>query len=868
MRPAYTRILPYCLVVWVALVAAAPPVIAAPDRIGVYFDEQAETAGLSVAPMVPFSAYVIITEPSLAAFDRITFGYQLRVPTGDEVRVFRVLNNVFPDAVDSGNNGSALVGDYDLRFPTPLPTSSATVVATWQYLLLGVVEGEFYLGPATTDPGADGLPDYGFEGDQVALQVSSGATDIPVADINQGDDIVPIVFSCGYFEPTDEPAAPDAWDDVQVQLAYLRFGPGSVCPEPDLVELHYRYQVDGAPTALTTVAMTAERLGSGYQFTATIPGRPDATAREYYITGYDPQTDEIVRRPLGSVPGEDGDYVTIANSGLAWPDVATAAVATFGNTVAAAWGDYDNDGDEDLLLVNSSQDLPDAVLRNDGGNSFATTNVMPLTALGSGTAATWADFDNDGDLDVFVANEERNRLWRMENGQLAEVTGGPLDVVATTTAAEWVDVDHDGWLELSIANRGRPNQLIHTRYGFFDIMPNSLAFAGLSVGMGWCDFDRDSAPDLLLVTEGSTQHLFRQGAPLHFTDTPLMTPDAGRGCSWADFDNDGDFDVFITLWNQPDVLLENRGEAGFVALSGTGLESAGPSQGAAWGDFDNDGYLDLYVAENGTGNGLYHNDGGSGTFTPLAIPGWAGVEHSIAATWCDTDNDGDLDLFVGNDGETNHLYRNDRPVGDNWLQVKVSGHPGGLQSNRAAIGAIIQIEAGGQTMWRQVATSSGYASQAPLVQHFGLGTATVADRVTVYWPYAYFGGLHHASVVEDVAANQKIEIVEDVIGVSGAPEAEVPVSRPMLRGCVPNPFNPQTVISFALPGRQAVELAIFDLAGRQVRTIVAGEVLEAGEHKRSWDGRDDGGRSVAAGVYLVRVRSGSVAESQRVTLVK
>jgi len=205
------------------------------------------------------------------------------------------------------------------------------------------------------------------------------------------------------------------------------------------------------------------------------------------------------------------------------------------------------------------------------------------------------------------------------------------------------------------------------------------------------------------------------------------------------------------------------------------------------------------------------------------------------------DGDGDLDLYCSSYFDRpNKLYRNDTPPGNHWLEIALEG----TVSPRTPIGARVTVESGGHAQHRELLANCGYRSQGPLSVHFGLGASNTADLVRVRWPS---GAVTETTLV---AADQRVTIGEaSVVAVGDRPV----VATPPVAG--PNPTAGVARIAFTLaaPGTRGVQ--IVDAQGRRVRTLAPAARLEAGRHVRTWDGRDDVGRPVPEGLYLVVLSS-------------
>jgi hypothetical protein len=396
-----------------------------------------------------------------------------------------------------------------------------------------------------------------------------------------------------------------------------------------------------------------------------------------------------------------------------------------------SWGDYDNDGNIDLLLAgndfNAKKGGGAALFRNNGDGTFTRQrNAGPfVTDTLYAQSAPWADYNRDGFLDLIAASggtynpTYQNALYRNQrNGTFTKVTEGPIvtDKAVSTELAVWGDYDGDGY----------PDPLI-TDFGAGRI----LLYHNLGSGR----FER--------VTNNAIGSY--RGIP--------GTLQTALGPAWADYDNDGELDLFMSCYNAPSRLFHNEGQGEFTSLL---LGDTGAQTGsAAWGDYDNDGYLDLFIPR-GQGtrqvNLLYHNNR-DGTFTPIqqgSLVSEAG--ESMAGIWGDYDNDGFLDLFVSRVVTPPNLLYHNNGNGNGWLQVKLNG----TASNRSAIGAKVRVQA---RIWTKTFSqmreiSGGNRAQDDLRAHFGLGDATKATTLRIEWPS---GAVQEFA---NVAKNQSLTVWE------------------------------------------------------------------------------------------------------------
>ncbi|HSN55193.1 MAG TPA: CRTAC1 family protein [Candidatus Sulfomarinibacteraceae bacterium] len=485
----------------------------------------------------------------------------------------------------------------------------------------------------------------------------------------------------------------------------------------------------------------------------------------------------------GRVPGRVDRVETSFHAIEGWHAVTDAA-----STGGVSFVDYDDDGDLDLFVSNgydvSADDpepYPNRVYENRAGD-LVMARESPLTGDGGfSSGSTWGDYDNDGWSDVFVANQrdQDNLLYRnLGGGGFERVTDQPPAAGGGQSyAASWVDVDNDGLLDLYVANGGMSHQGENFLYrnlghgGFARITEGALvAEQGATCGISWADYDGDGDQDVFVCDltgeRTGTGGLFRNEGGWQFTRVgPDAVPISGimaTAAAWGDADNDGDLDLYVaSAYGLANVLLRNIGGGAFERVAeGDAVLDGGHSYAANWADFDNDGDLDLVVANWGAAPVLYANDG-SGRLDRAPGSGLGStVEYGATVAWGDLDGDGFLDIALGNwpnvrgPGERNRLYRNHGGSGS-WVLVDLRGST----SNRSAVGARVEVTAriGGTTTTqvREVSTHAGFRSQNDLRQHVGLGDAGVADGIVVRWPSGRISSLR------DVPVNGIVTIRED-----------------------------------------------------------------------------------------------------------
>ena len=487
--------------------------------------------------------------------------------------------------------------------------------------------------------------------------------------------------------------------------------------------------------------------------------------------------------------------------------------------------DYDGDGDLDVFLVQGGpleDSAPSAargrtpsrsaptdppahrIFRNDlrvaadGSRRLQFTDVTARAGIGRrayGMGAAVGDYDNDGDLDLFVTAFGPETLYRNNgDGTFTDVTAdaGVSDALWSTSAA-FIDYDRDGDLDLFVANyidftiagnkrcadsvgardycgprayHPVPDRLYRNENnGRFTDVTEAAGISradGAGLGVTTGDYNSDGWPDLYVANDATPNQLWINQRDGTFADEGLLSgaalsaagnPEGSMGIASGDVDADGDEDLFVTnLVGETSVLYVNDGRGHFEdARTRWGLAqptAAFTGFGTDWFDYDNDGWLDLFVANGAVNtieaqrgqplpfrmkNQLFRNSGG-GRFeetSAAAGPAFARAEIGRGAAFGDIDNDGDVDIVATNNGGPARLLLNQTGARNHWLQIRLEQQP----ANRFGIGAWIGVERSGKpTLWRRVRTDGSYLSASDIRLHFGLGTSREAVAVVVHWP--------------------------------------------------------------------------------------------------------------------------------------
>ncbi len=330
---------------------------------------------------------------------------------------------------------------------------------------------------------------------------------------------------------------------------------------------------------------------------------------------------------------------------------------------SAAWGDYDNDGDLDILLTgNTENESVSKIYRNEGNNSFAEQTSITLVGVSSSSAA-WGDYDNDGDLDIHLGT----RIYRNNGGNT--FTDQISLIGVSTGSAAWGDYDNDGDLDIVLTGGtvDAPFTKIYSNEGNNTFTEQtSIHILGVtSSSVAWGDYDNDGNLDILLTGHYRQSFylvdiakVYRNNGNNTFSGQNLnLIGVYGGSGDWGDYDNDGDLDILLTGAGNFKIY-RNDGNNQFTLIS---IPLFFGESSAAWGDYDNDGDLDIVLTgwESEIISKIYRNDGNN-TFTEQTSISLTGV-RSGSAVWGDYDNDGDLDILLtgySGNGRVSKIYRN------------------------------------------------------------------------------------------------------------------------------------------------------------------------------------------------------------------
>jgi len=480
---------------------------------------------------------------------------------------------------------------------------------------------------------------------------------------------------------------------------------------------------------------------------------------------------------------------------------------TFSNCGGAIGDDFDNDGYLDL--VTSTWDTSGQIrfFRNNQDGTFSDrTKEAGLLGIFGGLNLVQGDYNNDGNVDILVlrgawwgkAGQHPNSLLGNNgDGTFSDVTfdAGLAEVHYPTQTASWADYDNDGDLDLYIGNESvgglsAPCQLFRNNDdGTFTDVARQAGVTNdrFTKAVMWGDYDGDRLPDLYVSNQAGHNRLYHNNDDGTFTDVAPRLDVTGPFKSFPtwfwDFDNDGVLDLFVSSYGagiehvaaahvgrpfetELARLYRGNGRGGFEEVAKQqNLTRPNFPIGANFGDLDNDGYLDFYL---GTGdtfywsvtpNLMYRNRGGEGFADVTTAGGFGNLQKGHGVVFADFDHDGDQDIFEEMGGaypgdKFNDAFFENPGFGNHWIAVKLAG----VQTNRSAIGARIHVEVVEEGQSRSIykhVNSGGSFGANPLRQTIGLGKATKIEQMEVFWPTT-----GHTQTFHDVPLDQHIQIVE------------------------------------------------------------------------------------------------------------
>jgi len=497
-------------------------------------------------------------------------------------------------------------------------------------------------------------------------------------------------------------------------------------------------------------------------------------------------------------------------------------------TGGVALFDYNNDGLLDIFFTNGAE-IPslkksdpsfyNRLFRNNGDGTFTdVTEKAGLAGIGYSMGVAAGDYDNDGFVDLYVAGFDRNQLFHNNgDGTFTDVTekAGVSGIVPGmgkpwSVTAGWIDYNNDGLLDLFVVNYldysistahscqtdnivdycspneylGTPNILYRNNGNgtFTDVSQQShiSQYVGKGMGVAFADYDDDGFTDIFVSNDTFPNFLLHNNGDGTFTDVALLAgvaynengkTVAGMGTDFRDIDNDGKPDIFhAAMYGDTFPLYRNLGNGQFEDVTDKTGMAAMTTRFTAWGtgifDFDNDGNKDIFAAGSAIldnsmevnhkpyplPNLLYRN---LGNMVFKDVSAQAGASFSVpaahrGAAFGDINNDGKIDIVVTVLNGEPQLLMNRSPNHNHWIILKLVG----VADNRDGLGTKVKITTANGVQYNEATTAVGYNSSSDKRVYFGLGNATVVDRIELAWPTGV------KQVLKSVAADQILTIVE------------------------------------------------------------------------------------------------------------
>ncbi len=582
--------------------------------------------------------------------------------------------------------------------------------------------------------------------------------------------------------------------------------------------------------------------------------------------------------------------------GQAFIDVTTMSGTDYFYPDEGWWGagatmvDLNHDGNLDILLPTFTGD-PIKILNNNGDGTF--TDITYITEVFDNEESKnilVADYDNDGDDDMFIVNYfSTSRLYQNDGDDtFTEVTesAGMTTASLSSRVACWLDIDNDSWLDLYVLNRELlDNNILYHNNGdgtFSDITESAGVVAPFEAGLviATLDYNNDGWLDIYVGNDKDTGNiLYHNNGDMTFTDVSMETGTdlvfSTMGLAVADYDGNGYLDIYVTNLDEGNALLKNNGDNTFTEVAtDLGIQVNKVCWGTVFTDYDNDGWVDLHVATGcdwGLGmcnpdwpgynpgidnrDMLYQNQGNGSFIDVSESSGLDDNYMNYGSTMGDFDNDGFVDIYILSEGITSRLYKNmgSFTSTNNWIQLKLTG----TESNRNGIGARVEVVADGHTQVQEVRCGSSYCGQNSFILNFGIGVSPNIDTIRVRWPSGIGDEFYN------ITSNQAVDIIEgtgenDLV----IEDTSIEMHDFKLISCYPNPVNSNINIIYELNKPQAIAMEIIDILGKKVYSRSKFHTI-SGQHTIHLDGS-----TLQTGIYFVQLSGEFGNSEQKITVLK
>ncbi len=522
------------------------------------------------------------------------------------------------------------------------------------------------------------------------------------------------------------------------------------------------------------------------------------------------------------------------------------------------WGDYDNDGDLDIVIAGNKDILPFTRIYRNDGNKFTPMTSIDITSVGN-SCVKWGDYNNDGFLDLIITGSTGSasitKLYKNNgDGTFQEDTLANIIGVSYSSAA-WGDYDNDGDLDLLITGDSGGNRIskVFSNNGdgsFTELSKESLT--GISSGSGtWADYDNDGDLDILLcgatgdANNSRVCKIYKNNGDSTFTQQSQISltglSSNASMLAWGDYNNDGYLDILLsghTGSERMAIIYKNNGNGTFTELDGLPFTAVNYSS-VSWGDYNNDGYLDVLLTGYAKGpriTKVYKNNSDN-TFSEVTGLSLTGVNYS-SVTWVDYDNDGDLDILItGYDGtnKVTKIYRNNSKYKNN-----VPSTPSNLNS-------LVNSDLSITLTWDK--SNDSETLQNGLSYNLMIGTSAdipdilspMSDLSTGFRRVVRLGNAQTNSYtinglpdgkyfwsVQAIDATYKGSLFAPeksfniITSVDDEFSSKFPTEYKLFNN-YPNPFNPSTTISYQIPEASFINLKICNSIGQEIGLLVSTE---------------------------------------------
>jgi len=573
-------------------------------------------------------------------------------------------------------------------------------------------------------------------------------------------------------------------------------------------------------------------------------------------------------------------------TGLHWSDV--------------AWGDYDADGDLDVIITgsNSGNSATTKIYKNEGNDTFTelTGISIPGTLVGD---VAWGDYDNDGDLDILIQGytdaSQITSLYKNNDNDTFADSGVNL-IALVDGSVSFIDYNNDGYLDILNAGfDGNAYQAyVHKNNGDGSFTQTDITLPGvIKSSYEWADYDADGDMDIFITgldgVGNLISKLFQNNGDETFSETTNTFTGAWLGdAAWGDYDNDGNLDLLLSGFYNPGRITNiyrNNGDGTFTEQTDTGLTGVSHSS-SIWGDYDSDGDLDVFIGGTYEGTGVWIRvtdvfvNNGDNTFTAANLPFTIDAYWGESA-WGDYDADGDLDLiccgFDDVGGSNTIIYRNDSttpnsiPDTPQNLIEEIIGSRVTMEWDAAidnetpaeglSYNAYIRNDTG-EVIWNSMSIADTGMKLIPSLGNASQNTGwTINDLADGIYLWSV------QSVDNNFAGSLFADENTFTVGTIGTNENEI-IQPGFNFYNYPNPFNPTTNINYNVYGEDVqTELIVYNIKGQKVKRLVS-EKLSTGKYTIVWNGVDEQGSKVSSGVYFYKMKAGKFQETKKMILMK